>query len=50
MLPAIQLDGEVITESDDILEALEKNFGYNIFLNEKCIKQQKHVWPSSNSR
>lgn len=27
MLPAVQLDGKVITESDDILTALESSFG-----------------------
>ena len=27
MLPAVQLDGDVITESDDILHALESEYG-----------------------
>ena len=27
MLPAVELDGQIITESDDILIALEKAFG-----------------------
>ena len=27
MLPAVEINGEVITESDDIIEALEKEYG-----------------------
>lgn len=27
MLPAVELDGHIITESDDILKALEQDFG-----------------------
>ena len=31
MLPAIELDGRIITESDDILIALEREFGVLTF-------------------
>ena len=53
MLPAVQIDGEIITESDDIIHALESNFGPlneqsmnddNVIANRKLERQLFSAW------
>ena len=44
MLPALELDGRVITESDDILIALEKAFGpLNLAMNDSQVKPMRYL-------
>ena len=44
MLPALELDGRVITESDDILIALEKAFGpLSLAMNDSQVKPMRYL-------